>query len=434
MQEEMSMKLLLIEDDPSFTSSIEMIFRAESYTCHTTALGVEGVNLGKQSAYDIIILELMLPDLDGFEVLRQLKLAKIKTPVLILSGLIDLDHKIKAFALGAQDYVTKPFNRTELVARVRTIVRRSKGQGAWPAPFAPQQHNNAPPAELKNRDWTPVTLAATGKLSVPAKTDMTGKGQVVVVGNTKGGTGKTTVAMHMIGALLNEGYKVGSVDLCAPQGVLTRYLENRRILSEERGIDLAFPEHFFMSTGDSNLAHFKNILDGLVSRCDYVVIDTPCGEASLSRLAHAFADILITPINDSLVDLESLALVDPKTLDFMQMGDYGSRVIEAISHRAKRGLDKVNWIVLVNRHSDPDQTPDIGPALEKLAGKMGFAEVLTLGERKIYRKLFLAGLTLFDLRQGRLESKQPKVSTAALEEVQALLSLVRTEHLQRQVG
>jgi chromosome partitioning protein len=428
------MNLLLIEDDPSFTSSIEMVFRAENYICHTTASGIEGVNLGKQPGYDVIILDLMLPDLDGFEVLRQLRLAKVETPILILSGLIDLDHKIKAFALGAQDYVTKPFNRAELVARVRTIVRRSKGQGAWPAQFGQQQNSDAPQAELKNRDWTAVILGASGKLTVPAKANMSVKGQVIVVGNSKGGTGKTTTAMNLIGALLYEGYKVGSVDLCAPQGTLTRYLENRRILSAERAVDLPCPEHFFMSTGDDNLAHFKNVLDGLVSRCDYVVVDTPCGEASLSRLAHAFADLLVTPVNDSLVDLESLALVDPKTLDFMQMGPYGGRVIEAIGHRGDRNLDKANWIVLVNRLFDPDQRPDIAPALEKLAGKLGFVEGPAIGERKIYRKLFLAGLTLLDLQHGQLGSKQPKAPTAALEEIQALLNCVRPEYLARQAG
>jgi two-component system cell cycle response regulator CtrA len=122
------MKLLLIEDDPSCTSNIELMFRAEDFICHTTASGHEGVRLAERACYDIIILDLMLPDLDGYEVLRLLKSNGSKTPILILSALNEVDDRIKAFGFGADDFVTKPFTKEELLSRVQKSIDRSDGQ------------------------------------------------------------------------------------------------------------------------------------------------------------------------------------------------------------------------------------------------------------------------------------------------------------------
>ncbi len=121
------MRILLIEDDPSTAQAVEVALKSEGSICDRTDLGEDGLEIGKLYDYDIIILDLMLPDMDGFEVLRRLRSANVPTPILILSGLNDTDDKVKGLGFGADDYLTKPFNRTELLARINAIVRRSKG-------------------------------------------------------------------------------------------------------------------------------------------------------------------------------------------------------------------------------------------------------------------------------------------------------------------
>ena len=121
------MRVLLIEDDPSTAKSIELMLKADGYVVDTTDMGEDGLEIGKLYEYDIIILDLMLPDLDGYEVLKRLRAAKVETPILILSGLSELDSKLKGLGFGADDYLTKPFDKRELMARLQAIVRRSKG-------------------------------------------------------------------------------------------------------------------------------------------------------------------------------------------------------------------------------------------------------------------------------------------------------------------
>ena len=121
------MRVLLIEDDTSTAQSIELMLRSAKFNTYTTNLGEEGIDLGKIYDYDIILLDLNLPDVSGFEVLRSLRVSKVKSPILILSGLAELEDKIKGLGFGADDYMTKPFHKDELVARIHAIVRRSKG-------------------------------------------------------------------------------------------------------------------------------------------------------------------------------------------------------------------------------------------------------------------------------------------------------------------
>lgn len=121
------MRVLLIEDESTMAKSIEMMLKSEGHVTDVTDMGEDGLEIGKIYDYDIIILDLMLPDMDGYEVLKQLRAAKIDTPILILSGLSELDNKIKGLGFGADDYLTKPFDKRELMARVQAIIRRSKG-------------------------------------------------------------------------------------------------------------------------------------------------------------------------------------------------------------------------------------------------------------------------------------------------------------------
>src|SRR5438477_10074960 len=121
------MRVLLIEDDSATAQSIELMLKSESFNVYTTDLGEEGVDLGKLYDYDIILLDLNLPDMSGYDVLKQLRVSKIKTPILILSGLAGIEDKVKGLGVGADDYMTKPFHKDELVARIHAIVRRSKG-------------------------------------------------------------------------------------------------------------------------------------------------------------------------------------------------------------------------------------------------------------------------------------------------------------------
>jgi two-component system, cell cycle response regulator CtrA len=121
------MRVLLIEDDPSTSKSIELMLTSESFNVYATDLGEEGLDLGKLYDYDIILLDLNLPDMHGYDVLKKLRLAKVGTPILILSGTTELEAKVKGLGFGADDYLTKPFHKEELIARIHAIVRRSKG-------------------------------------------------------------------------------------------------------------------------------------------------------------------------------------------------------------------------------------------------------------------------------------------------------------------
>jgi len=126
-REALLMRVLLVEDDQATSRSIELMLKQEGFVCDTSALGEDGLEVGKLYDYDIILLDLMLPDMDGYEVLRRFRAGHIKTPILILSGLTELDAKIKGLGFGADDYLTKPFDKRELIARIHAIVRRSKG-------------------------------------------------------------------------------------------------------------------------------------------------------------------------------------------------------------------------------------------------------------------------------------------------------------------
>jgi len=226
--------------------------------------------------------------------------------------------------------------------------------------------------------------------------------KVIVLGNEKGGTGKSTVAMHLIVALLRQGGTVGSIDLDARQATLTRYVENRRKRDPE-GSMLGHPVHRAVPPSadqERDAETFRTHLAELRELCNVIVIDTPGSDHPLSRLGHSFADMLVTPLNDSFIDLDLLASVDGDSLKIVRPGRYAEMVWDTKKARALRGeAASFEWFVLRNRLStlDARNKREMEKLLAALSKRIGFALVDGLNERVIYRELFLQGLTLLDL-------------------------------------
>jgi chromosome partitioning protein len=233
---------------------------------------------------------------------------------------------------------------------------------------------------------------------------MTKSAHVIVVGNEKGGTGKSTVSMHLIVSLLGMGLSVGSVDIDARQATLTRYIQNRKNRKDAAELGLASPEHVALPPTADREADERRLLETierLTATHDVVVMDTPGSDHYLSRLGHSFAHTLITPLNDSLIDLDVLARVDPESMKIIRPSHYAEMVWETKKSRAMRGEKAVvDWIVLRNRlaHLDARNKQQMEKLLADLAKRIGFRVVPGLGERVIYRSMFLEGLTLLDLR------------------------------------
>ena len=254
-----------------------------------------------------------------------------------------------------------------------------------------------------------------------------GRAHVLVIGNEKGGSGKSTTAMHIIVALLSDGGTVATIDLDARQGTLTRYIENRAAYAGRKAIDLPMPSHAAVpASGDAadEKARFEASLEPVVGQTDYVVIDTPGSDTHLSRLAHTWADTLLTPLNDSFIDLDLLARVDPETLKIVRPSVYAEAVWKQRQIRAVQGARPVDWIVMRNRLSSlaARNKRDMGTVIEALARRIGFRIAAGLSERVIYRELFLSGLTLLDLRRGNGGPSLTMSHVAARQEVRDLVA------------
>jgi chromosome partitioning protein len=258
---------------------------------------------------------------------------------------------------------------------------------------------------------------------------------IVVVGNQKGGSGKSTTSMHLVVSLLNTGYSVGSIDLDDPQATLTRYIENRRTFMESTGIDLSMPEHHLLSRSiydNPTLARSdeETRLDACVSSLaamhDFVVIDTPGSDSNLSRIGHSYADTLITPLNDSFVDLDLLAKVHPESYKVLRPSTYAEMVWEQRKARATRDGGKIDWIVMRNRLASigSRNTQAMEDVLQALSKRIGFRLAPGFGERVIFRELFLKGLTLLDLRSAEANMRLNMSHVAARHEVRALLTAI----------
>lgn len=238
-----------------------------------------------------------------------------------------------------------------------------------------------------------------------------GRGHVLVIGNEKGGSGKSTTALHIAVSLMRNGARVATLDLDARQGTLSRYIENRANYSAKKGLDLPMPMHTPVMISTLNdrreaeadeRARLAAALEPAVGAADFVIIDTPGSDTHLSRLAHTWADTLLTPLNDSFIDLDLLARVDPDTLKIVRPSIYAEAVWKQRQIRAIEGGRPVDWIVMRNRLSSlaARNKRDMGNVIEALSRRIGFRVAAGLSERVIYKELFLMGLTLLDLKRS----------------------------------
>lgn len=264
--------------------------------------------------------------------------------------------------------------------------------------------------------------------------DLTKK-YVIVIGNEKGGAGKTTSAMHLIASLMELGFLVASIDADTRQLSLSRYIENRLNTCVNNNITLKISNHYILKS--SNLtdllvaqqeesANFLNTLNRALEKNDFVVIDTPGSNSYLSRLAHSYADLIITPINDSFVDLDVIAKIRADDYQIEKPSIYSQMVWEQKMLRAKRDQASINWLVIRNRLStlDAKNKRNMAQVLDKLANRIGFRVSSGFGERVIFRELFLNGLTLLDLKEelaDKIEFTQNLSHLAAKQELRDFL-------------
>ena len=225
---------------------------------------------------------------------------------------------------------------------------------------------------------------------------------VIAVGNGKGGSGKTTLAMHLAVGLLKAKHKVGTLDLDADQRSLTCYVENRRIWANHLHIELEIPLHRHIAAAegvraDENEAReldwLQEAIAGFEPCCDFLVIDTPSHDSYLMRVAHLAADTIVTPLQDSFLDLCALGLIDPVTHEITRTGHYATMVCAARKRRRQLFPSFIDWIVVRNRTCDRSLVKhDLG----ELGLRVGFRDADGCAERAVYRQFFLLGLTAFD--------------------------------------
>lgn len=261
------------------------------------------------------------------------------------------------------------------------------------------------------------------------------RGKIIVVGNEKGGTGKTTVSMHLIISLLSNGYSVSSIDLDARQRTLTGYIENRLNYAQNNNVKLTLPQHFVVNRSrldsqkeakEDEEKRFVGCLDKAASNNDFVIIDSPGNDTYLSRLAHSFADTIITPINDSFLDLDVLAKISDSNLKIDLPGIYSEVIWEAKISHAKRDGGMVDWVVLRNRLTNIDarNKRNMATALSHFEQRMGCKIAEGFCERVIYRELFLKGLTLLDTLNPNIKLDVGLAHIAARQELRNFLNFL----------
>jgi chromosome partitioning protein len=259
-----------------------------------------------------------------------------------------------------------------------------------------------------------------------------GSAHVVVLGNEKGGSGKSTVALHVAVALLKAGQRVATIDLDGRQQSFTRYFNNRSAFARRAGLDLELPVHRCIRGGESlqildnessELLQFADAVSAMERAFDFIVIDTPGSDTYLMRLAHAMADTLVTPINDSLLDFDVLGTVDAETQSVAGESHYAEMVRDA--RRQRRQLDgaSTDWIVVRNRLSmlESRNRQLVFDRLNELSLRLGFRSIDGFTEREVYREFYPCGLTALDDLDEALRGRPGTGPMTAREEVTRLL-------------
>lgn len=257
--------------------------------------------------------------------------------------------------------------------------------------------------------------------------------RVIVVANEKGGSGKSTVAVHLAVALMKAGNSVASVDLDSRQRSFTHYIDNRLTWARKKNIELLTPTHVCFDEDGEFLAaerlaaaqeEFTRTLEKLGENHRYIVIDTAGHNQLLAHHAHASADTLVTPLNDSFVDLSVLGSVDPDTLAVSEISHYAATVSGAREERRRQGKPDTDWIVLRNRlsHLNTRNKASVGAALDDLSRRLGFRCVEGLAERLVFRELYPRGVTALDeLNEATIGSRATMSHVSAQLEVQKLV-------------
>ncbi len=224
---------------------------------------------------------------------------------------------------------------------------------------------------------------------------------IIIIGNEKGGAGKTTTSMHLITSLLHLGFKVTSMDVDCRQKSLSRYLENRAEYAKKKGLSLYLPKHFPIDENESQ-GKLNELIQNERNHCDFLVIDTPGSNTELSSFVHSMADTIITPINDSFLDLDVIAQIEADSLKILRPSFYAQAIWEQKMEKAKRNRGEINWLVIRNRVSSVDakNKQKMFDVLKRLSARLGFKVEMGFNERVIYRELFLQGLTLLDVKPG----------------------------------
>ncbi len=380
----------------------------------------DGVSFARRHALDQIL-----------ESVEQLKAFEVHAAVDLFDDFVgqfrSAPERARARALKAIAALAGQAEAAELLVRIAETVARAEGEVS---------------AEIRARVGE---IARTLGVAEPefetdgsAAIDAEGRGArptVIVLGNEKGGTGKSTTAMHLAIALSEAGHRVGCLDLDGRQATLTRYVSNRRAFAKKHDLKIAMPAHRCLerstardrSAAESeDRARFEAAL-GELADCRFVIVDTPGSESHLSRLGHARADILITPLNDSFLDIDVLARVDRERHEVLEPSPYSRMIRKENERRAADGRAPIDWIVIRNRlaHIDARNTREMARLLELLSKRLHFRLEPGFSERVVFRELFYHGLTLLDVPEDPKDARANASRERAQAELGELVKALR---------
>ena len=379
----------------------------------------DGVSFARRHALDQVL-----------ETVERLKAFEVHAAVDLFDDYVQqfrlAPERARARALKAIGALAGQTEAAELLVRIAVAVARAEGQVS---------------AEVRARvdEIARVFGVAAPEIEVGTRAALgAGAGgtrpTVIVLGNEKGGTGKSTTAMHLAVALAEAGHRIGCLDLDGRQATLTRYMSNRKAFAKKHDLKIAMPVHRRLERSSARdreaaerdeRARLEAAL-GELSDCRFVVIDTPGSESHLARLAHAYADILITPLNDSFLDIDVLARIDRERREVLEPSPYSRMVREENERRAADGRAPIDWIVMRNRlaHIDARNTREMARLLELLSKRLRFRLLPGLSERVVFRELFYHGLTLLDVpedpKDARANASRRRARAELLELVRAL--------------